>query len=1292
MKTRTLSAALAAIISLLAAAASAQVTVSTMVTNLNEPYNVVVDTAGNMYVSDSANNRIVRVDASTQAASTLAGIAGEAGSNDGPPDLAHFKSPQGLLTVSIGGVSGLLVADSGNNLIRFVRLIDGVVTTLAGQTAGGPAVNAAGSSATFRSPIGLDQDANGNVYIADWGNNTIRVMNLNDPTFGITNVVISGTSFYRPKAVAFAGGNQLWVADTGNQMIKQITLTTPTNGSLTTYMGSYRLTGTTDASRGTNVLFNSPSGLLWATGVGLLISDTLNNSIRLATHNPAYGATNYAVVTFAGTPGDGNGGLQDGSAATAKFNSPFGLAQDMYNGFLVADLKNNALRRIQNGPPPPPAAPIILTVLTNFGQVSLTWSTPAGATTYNVKRSPSSGGPYTTTANTSAANYTDTGLLDGMTYFYAISAIGVGGEGPNSAPRSATTPLPPVPDPEIGYVDFPPILFVSVFHPVSSFVLNNDTPIVIVGTIGSQTFYTYGATGSSIPDPTSASASAPVGYQNGLSSSEAAFYTIAQQLPDLTIKAIGEKPDGSPNSAIVQARFQFITANPIINGNNAAQFTVSDITAGAQMWYTVDGSNPTNAAPSLGPILSGTTLSLQFQPGQSNLTFKVMAFRDNYKASAIWINNFSLSDFVPKTTISPNSGYYPMGQIIAVSSFNPNVYYTVDGSEPTTNSLPVAMTNNVGLIKWFNPTNALSGLRVKAFNTSGASDTVAGQPVTINTIGVPPDCNPAVYAGIGSQIVVPVAVNLQSNATIQSFQFRVEIAPIGGAQPISGFDVLSISTNDLVPLATFARAGTVGIFDYQHYTIGSTNGLEVYAIGNSNNVFFQNFAVVALLRITIPYSASEGDSYALAVSYPSATADGMSASVPLTPMAPATILVTNLAYKVGDSASILGGWYNAGGFGNGDLDNADVNPAFYASLGEWIPYAFSDVFNAMDAYPVDTTGFVGGDGQIRFLDWNVILQRSLRLDTNNWARAWSPGGNLVDVPTTLTAAKAKVMQPKSASPWSWYRQALIGAVSTGNAVAGSTVRVPVYVKLSDGATLSGVQFRVVVTPQSGAPALTQAPQLARAPGVPGPTLQQSFNASEAGFGWSLGSLNYLSRSSNFLGWVSFTIPATARSGQTYSVSFANADGAPNLSVQYDFESRSAVVAVGGSASPASICSDEWRIHFFGSLANPSAGDLTDADGDGVPNWREYLAGTDPTDLNSRLQLSGVASPAGKAQAQMALHWLTAPGKAYEVQWASNLSGGVWSALATVSGDGTVANCSDTNMTATVRYYRLRVLP
>ncbi len=357
-------ALLAGIMSLVTTAAYAQLTVSTVATNLDEPYNIVVDTQGNWYITDSANNCIVKIDADTQAASVFAGIPQDpSGSDDGPPLSAHFNSPQGLLNVTLGGVDGLLVADSGNHLIRFVRLSDGFVTTLAGQTNGGPAIDAAGSSATFRFPTGLTGDANGNVYIADWGNNTVRMMNVNDPVFGITNVLITGPNrlLNRPTAVAFASTNQLWVADTGNQMLKLITLATPASGTISTYMGGYRVPGTTDSSYGPNARFNQPSGLLWVDGQGLYISDTLNNCIRLATNNPSYGLTNYAVTTYAGIPGVGNGGLQDGSAATAQFSSPVGLVQDVeYNGILVADLMNNVIRRVQNGTPAPPVpAPLI---------------------------------------------------------------------------------------------------------------------------------------------------------------------------------------------------------------------------------------------------------------------------------------------------------------------------------------------------------------------------------------------------------------------------------------------------------------------------------------------------------------------------------------------------------------------------------------------------------------------------------------------------------------------------------------------------------------------------------------------------------------------------------------------------------------------------------------------------------------------------------------------------------------------------------------------------------------------
>jgi len=367
-----------------------------------------------------------------------------------------------------------------------------------------------------------------------------------------------------------------------------------------------------------------------------------------------------------------------------------------------------------------------------------------------------------------------------------------------------------------------------------------------------------------------------------------------------------------------------------------------------------------------------------------------------------------------------------MGRVITVSSPNPNVHYTTDGSEPTLSSPIVVMNGNVGLIHWFNTTNDLVGLKVKAFVGTNGSATVTGVPVSANIVGTPPgpSSDGAIWAGIGSTIVVPVVADLRVNDQIKSYQFRVEVAPNGGAPTVlSGFDALEISTNDFLPLVTAVQGQgtTTGKISVVSYSIGSTRGLQVTAIGNSGNIFFKDFAVVALLKVPIPPTANAGDTYSIIVSYPSATSDGFSTPVSLIPMGAATILVTNASYTVGDSAALSGSWYNAGTFGDGDLVNGDVNNAFYAASGLRVPYAFSDVFNALDAYPPDAAGFVGGDGQIRFLDWQTILQRSLRLDPNNWTRAWSAGGDLVNASTTLTPQPlVNTRHPLVLSPW--YRQ------------------------------------------------------------------------------------------------------------------------------------------------------------------------------------------------------------------------------------------------------------------------------
>jgi hypothetical protein len=640
-------------------------------------------------------------------------------------------------------------------------------------------------------------------------------------------------------------------------------------------------------------------------------------------------------------------------------------------------------------------------------------------------------------------------------------------------------------------------------------------------------------------------------------------------------------------------------------------------------------------------------------------------------------------------TISPNFGYYPMGRIITVSSPNPDVFYTTDGSEPTTNSARVPMNGNTGFIVWVNHTNDLSGLRVKAFAQTNASATVSGVPAPTNSVGVPPGLYGEVRAGIGSTILLPVVANLRTNDRVRSFQFKVEIAPNGGAPMISDqFRALDVGTNDFIRIVTAAQAGGSATISFVAYTNGTARGLQITALGTNANVNFQRFAVVALLAVPIPGNASEGDTYTVRVLNSSATSDGVASPVDFPPMPAATILVTNLLYAVGDSAAAA--WYNAGDFGNGNLDNADVNNAFYAAAGLRLPYPFSDVFDSMDAYPEDEPGFVGGDGEIRFLDWQVILARSLRQvpyagGTNNWQRAWAFGGNRTNNVFTLPM----VLGPTLPLQAPWNRQALLAALPVGYAVPGGTVDVPVFVKTADGATLSGLQFRCVVTPENGGPALNSAPTFLPAGGLSVPR-QQSFRAGETAAGWDLGSFNFGPRTSNFLGVVRFTCPGGAQAGHTYTVAFANADGAPDLQTPYTFETRRATVVVGAPAPPQNDpTSDDWKLHFFGSLTAPDAAPNADPDLDGVPNWAEYVAGTSPTDAASRLQFQTIERVAG-GQAQVALRWLTAPGKAYEVL-ASGSPAGPWSVLATVSGDGHVIEL-DVPTPNGAQFYRLRVLP
>ena len=655
----------------------------------------------------------------------------------------------------------------------------------------------------------------------------------------------------------------------------------------------------------------------------------------------------------------------------------------------------------------------------------------------------------------------------------------------------------------------------------------------------------------------------------------------------------------------------------------------------------------------------------------------------------------------PSLSFTPNSGYFPQGTIITVSSSSTNVFYTTDGSQPDTNSTRVNIVGGTGTIPWSNTTNDLTALRVMALLVSGtnsASANASGNPAgTPREVAV--GLNGSVLAGAGATVVVPVVINLRSNDTLRSLQFRVEVTPATGVPNIGDqFRALSVNpTNDFIPVTTSGASGGVATFSTLPYVLGTgptgvPRGLVVSFLGTNSGLNVSRFALVTMLAVPIPATATNGSTYSLNIVLPTGTSDGANTSVNIASGDARTITVTNFAYRVGDTSSR--GWYNAGDFGDGNLDNADVNNAFAAAAGLRLPFAFSDAFDAMDAFPEDAPGTVGGDGQIRFLDWQIILLRSLRLNTNpalnvsttNWLRFWS-GGQRTNGTTSLVPA-GRV--PASVPPPGlvWFRQAALGALPLENIPAGATVNVPVFARVGRSANLSGLQFRAVVNPADGAPGLAQPPQFIGLNQLLNPGNTSGLLNTIAA-GWNIGQLALPAMSSNVLGFVRFTVPAHAPAGSRYQVSFANADGAPDFSTQYDFETRGASVWVQrAAATPPSLISDEWKTTFFGDATNPLAEDLADPDGDGVPNVLEYFAGTNPTQSGSRVQLTPGWRNSGR---DLGFQLLSAPGKLYVLEGNSNLLDPNWLPVATNLGDGQMQEFIQSNPGG-LRFYRLRVLP
>lgn len=295
---------------------------------------VAVDATGNVYVADTTSSTIRKV-TPAGVVTTIAGTANQTGSTDGTGAAALFNKPAGIAVDKAGNV---YVADTSNDTIRKITSA-GVVTTIAGSPGLEGSANGTGAAARFSIPKGLAVDDAGNVYVADWGNETIRKITPAGVVTTLAGTVdVSGSAngqgtaatFDRPSGVAVDGTGNVYVADASNDTIRKIDPT----GLVSTFAGTAGNAGIADGT-GSAAQFFEPLDVAVDTAGNVYVADSQANLIRKIT--PAA-----VVTTLAGS----TTGSANGIGHQAQFNDPYSVTVDGAGDVYVADTNNFTVRKL----------------------------------------------------------------------------------------------------------------------------------------------------------------------------------------------------------------------------------------------------------------------------------------------------------------------------------------------------------------------------------------------------------------------------------------------------------------------------------------------------------------------------------------------------------------------------------------------------------------------------------------------------------------------------------------------------------------------------------------------------------------------------------------------------------------------------------------------------------------------------------------------------------------------------------------------------------------------------------
>jgi sugar lactone lactonase YvrE len=290
------------------------------------PEGVAVDKAGNLYVTDYGNHTI-RKRTPDGVITTVAGLAGVSGAQDGSGSEARFSQPSGI---ALDGAGNIFVSDNAG--IR--KITPGrVVSTFLGNPDGRPSLG------------GLAVDTNGSVYVAGGGANTVLKISPSGDVatlagtgaLGSADGLAAQATFAYVAAVAVDPVGNVYVADRDNFTIRRIS----TTGFVTTVAGAAGLSGAADGA-GTAARFAGPAGIAMDPTGAIYVADAgdfraFNNTIRRI-------GIDGAVSTIAGKVGVNT--AVDGVGAAASFGDPRGITVDSVGNVFVADRAVNTIRKV----------------------------------------------------------------------------------------------------------------------------------------------------------------------------------------------------------------------------------------------------------------------------------------------------------------------------------------------------------------------------------------------------------------------------------------------------------------------------------------------------------------------------------------------------------------------------------------------------------------------------------------------------------------------------------------------------------------------------------------------------------------------------------------------------------------------------------------------------------------------------------------------------------------------------------------------------------------------------------